>query len=782
MPVRVTYPGVYIEEIPSGQHVITGVATSITAFVGRAVYGPTDEPITIFSYGDYERMFGGLSYNYPMSYAVRDFFLNGGTQAVIARLFQPDTEISEDQWNNKANAASKAVVTAVNQVKVTADTKPQDLAKAADDAAAAYTTDPEKSAAQAVANVADTAAKDAGAKPQDVKTAVNKLDLTTTIPPYPSPQASLALSTFTWANILDGAHGIIKAMVDSLYDGSGTKINPTTPTPNSIYKSTKQNTQRLAGVQDANVSKFARTLNLSLKAPDSNDTIEKVIGDIISEVTGGEKTFIPQSAATAVGTYSDNLVKAVDALFDPKGNLKTDANGNLTKSKQDIDTGMDAALQTLKSAVAIPASVLNLIAADPGSWGNNLTASVDYQGISDEVAQNYQKYNLGKNDLFNLNVEYTKSNGQKMIERFPTVTVVKDTKAPNRLDRVLLHQSQLVRVPVIDEDGQESPDLPDSRPPENSAGQGTGGSDGALLDPLTYIGDEDQKTGIYMLKKVDLFNLLCIPPDVRKTGDIDPAVYTEALKFCVDRRAMLIVDPPSEWADLAKTGRLSDIQPTDPELGINGTDARNAAVYFPRVIEEDLEMNGQPDIFPACGIIAGVMATTDLNRGVWKAPAGQDAAVMGIQALEVKLTDDENGILNPLGINCLRNFPIIGPVVWGARTMRGADQLADDYKYVPVRRLTLYIEESLYRGTKWAVFEPNDENLWSSLRLSVGSFLADLARQGAFYNYTVTCDSSTTTPDDIENGIVNILVQIAPVKPAEFVVIQIQQVAAKPAA
>jgi phage tail sheath protein FI len=142
------------------------------------------------------------------------------------------------------------------------------------------------------------------------------------------------------------------------------------------------------------------------------------------------------------------------------------------------------------------------------------------------------------------------------------------------------------------------------------------------------------------------------------------------------------------------------------------------------------------------------------------------------------LTDGQNGVLNQLGINCLRNFPVIGPVVWGARTLRGADQFEDDYKYIPVRRLTLYIEDSLYRGTQWAVFEPNDEALWSTLRLSVTSFLADLARQGAFYNYAVTCDASTTTPTDIANGKVNILVQIAPVKPAEFVMIQIQQTAA----
>jgi phage tail sheath protein FI len=245
---------------------------------------------------------------------------------------------------------------------------------------------------------------------------------------------------------------------------------------------------------------------------------------------------------------------------------------------------------------------------------------------------------------------------------------------------------------------------------------------------------------------------------------------------------MLIADPPTSWTDNAKQGKISEISPTDPDLGINGTAGRNAAVYFPRVIKGDLEMNGQPYVFPACGIIAGVMAATDVARGVWKAPAGQNAAIMGIQGLEINLTDNENGLLNPQGINSLRSFPIIGPVVWGARTLRGADQLSDDYKYVPVRRLTLYIEETVYRGSQWAVFEPNDEPLWSALRLSIGTFLADLQRQGAFYNYTVACDGSTTTQYDIDRGIVNVIVAIAPVKPAEFVVIKIQQMAGQKAA
>jgi phage tail sheath protein FI len=168
---------------------------------------------------------------------------------------------------------------------------------------------------------------------------------------------------------------------------------------------------------------------------------------------------------------------------------------------------------------------------------------------------------------------------------------------------------------------------------------------------------------------------------------------------------------------------------------------------------------------------------------VWKAPAGLDAGLNGIQGLSVSLTDAENGQLNPLGINCLRTFPAAGSVVWGSRTLRGADQLADEYKYVPVRRLALFIEESLYRGTKWVVFEPNDEPLWAQIRLNVGAFMQNLFRQGAFQGqtpreaYFVRCDKTTTTQNDINQGVVNILVGFAPLKPAEFVIISLQQMA-----
>ncbi len=227
--------------------------------------------------------------------------------------------------------------------------------------------------------------------------------------------------------------------------------------------------------------------------------------------------------------------------------------------------------------------------------------------------------------------------------------------------------------------------------------------------------------------------------------------------------------------------------------GALSTDCRNAAVYFPDILDTD-PVTGQQMTNPAdgstlgvgpCGAVAGVYARTDATRGVWKAPAGRtDGALPTVQDPATKLNNDQNGAANLVGINCLRTFPIVGTVVWGSRTLYGAEALEDAYKYVPVRRLTMYIEESLYRGLQWAVFEPNDETLWSAIRLMVTTFLTGLMQQGAFQGTTqkeaffVNCDATTTSQDDIDKGICNVIVGIAPVKPAEFIVLYIEQMTA----
>jgi uncharacterized protein len=545
MPVTPTYPGVYIEELPSGVHTITGVATSITAFVGRAQRGPVNEPTIINSYSDYDNEFGGLWANSMMSFAVNDFYQNGGSQAVIVRLV------------------------------------PDDAATATIDL------------------------------PQDVA----------------SPPTSPLSSSYT---------------------------------------------------------------------------------------------------------------------------------------------------------------TLNLEAASPGSWGNMLGVTVDTN------TKNPQDYTL-----FNLSIQLTDptTNQISATERFLNLSV--DPTSSRYVGTYLAQNSLLIAVQTDTNNpgGYQVPGVrpsatqptvlsPPSSPPQSKILPEplTGGSDGTLdISDLDIIGNQGGKEGLYALENTDLFNLLCIPPYNFSGGafvDVDATVQAAAAAYCVQRRAFYIMDPPSSWTNLQFA--LNGFSNFSANIGANGD---HAAVYFPQLVEVNILNDGQTQNFVPCGAVAGMYARIDAQRGVWKAPAGQETALTGVQQFAVPLTDMENGQLNPLGLNCLRSFPLIGRVIWGARTLQGADALESQWKYVPVRRTALFIEESLYRGTKWVVFEPNDDTLWGQIRLTVGSFMQSLFRQGAFQGttpqtaYFVKCDSETTTQNDIDQGIVNIVVGFAPLMPAEFVIIQIQQMA-----
>jgi len=216
---------------------------------------------------------------------------------------------------------------------------------------------------------------------------------------------------------------------------------------------------------------------------------------------------------------------------------------------------------------------------------------------------------------------------------------------------------------------------------------------------------------------------------------------------------------------------------------LTGQYSINSAYYFPWVQAPDPLIGNRTRLFPPCGFVAGIYAATDATRGVWKAPAGIDASLTGVTGLQYNLTDLENGDLNTQAINCLRQFNVYGDVVWGARTLQGNDQAGSQWKYVPIRRLALFLESSLYDGTQWVVFEPNDATLWGQIRLNIGSFMQNLFLQGAFQGtspqqaYFVKCDSDNNPQSSIDLGIVNVLVGFAPLYPAEFVVIQIQQMA-----
>jgi phage tail sheath protein FI len=240
----------------------------------------------------------------------------------------------------------------------------------------------------------------------------------------------------------------------------------------------------------------------------------------------------------------------------------------------------------------------------------------------------------------------------------------------------------------------------------------------AQNDPLeahaTFIGQRAQRRGLYALDDAHAFNLLCLP------GITHSIVLADAVSYCKELHAFMIIDAPPAAADAASMAAAV--------MGAALPRSDHAALYFPWTRAADPLKNGLPRLTAPCGTIAGLYARTDADLGVWKAPAGIDAGLAGVLSLAAAVSDDESRNLNTLGVNCLRTFAGRGAVCWGARTLQGTDHFASEYKYVPVRRLALHLEQSLLRGTQWAAFEPNDELLWAQIRLNVSAFMNALFR------------------------------------------------------
>jgi phage tail sheath protein FI len=407
-----------------------------------------------------------------------------------------------------------------------------------------------------------------------------------------------------------------------------------------------------------------------------------------------------------------------------------------------------------------------ILVADPGGWGSQLS------GLVDHLTRH------GDATLFNLTVT-DPSTPTPLVETYRNVSL--DPSNPRYLPNVLVTESTLVTVKPLPT-GSPAPVAPFDPPTAKTYAVTKQGRDGTELAESDFTPPEP-KSGLMALENVDLFNLLVIPPYLGADAagnpiDVNSDLIGKAATYCEGRRAFLLVDSPSTWQSEAETIGAIATAAQNPPANV-GTGSANAAVFFPRLQEKN-PLTGNLETFTSAGAVAGVFAATDAQRGVWKAPAGL-AATLQVPGLARTLTDAENGQLNPWAVNCLRRKPGAGSVVWGARTLQGADANTSQWKYIPVRRLALFLEESLYRGTQWVVFEPNDEPLWAQIRLNITSFMQGLFLQGAFQGtkpkdaFFVKCDSETTTHANIDNGIVNIVVGFAPLLPAEFVVITLQQ-------
>lgn len=775
--IDVTYPGVYIRDHHTEDRPIIGAPTSITAFVGRTPRGPVNQPHAVTSLSDYQRQFDGLNTQSTVSYMVRDFYLNGGDEAQVARMFEPYFPTPVVRRIAVAVGRSLAMAGATQ----TADIAATLAAVMAAIAQAGYIDPLEQGTAKRFLASLEgfAAAHPQGADKTDIAGALAAAEAAA------APQGASEVAISVPHRVAQATEAVADAAMDAAI------------VANSDAASVIRAAQTAANAQGGGASKVAAQAVVQALQSAEGAAYSAAFAVPAAIEAAVQITQDPRVSADDVATYQADaaLIQQVqDASLVPASNAKHLL--HLIRSMppafyhavaQGVDEGtsaMDVALAATRhltqQLVALSPDVFTLMAADPGTWGDRLTVEANRAGITQAVTDALSASldaPLAPDDLFNLSVTYVTADGGTISEMFPNVTVV-ETGGPNRIDRVLSGQSQLLSLPKND-DGTAK--LPASPPQDGAKGVGRGGTDSAPLSVETLLGDASQKTGIYALDHVDAFNILCIPPDTRDPaegsfGDTPPLVYQTAAEFCVRRKAMLIIDPPNAWCDAAVKGQVDGISLSD--LGSFSADAaRSSVVYVPRLVAEDPRLNNDHVVFPASGAIAGIWASTDAQMGVWKAPAGLEAAFNGIIGPQAKLTDRQNGVLNPLGINCIRDFTQAGTVVWGARTMRGADLLQDEFRYIFVKRLALYVETSILQSTQWAVFEANDESLWSSLRHQVGGFMADLYKEGAFVGsaaqdaYAVTCDATTTTPADQVQGRVIIRVRFAPVRPAEYIVL-----------
>lgn len=664
---QVSYPGVYIQEVASGVRTITSVSTSVTAFIDFFKEGPLDKAVQIFGMTDFERIYGGLDDRSEGSYAISQFFLNGGGEALIIRVAK----------NTVTNPLKKAAV----KIKVDA-------------------TGP-------------------GAVSMEVR----------------------AINEGVWGNNLRVAidHNV-----------------PNQTTPPTLfnmyvtrYASTSPKASALVTEKYLNLSMVSASPRY-FKSVIENES--KLVRVVHTSFGTADETKVP----AAVGTISGDLTSLTQANFDSMSGkkLKIKIGGSLVK---------DATLATWA------AGVVKNLRDFRGHLQNALraadTTSASFTGVSVEVVGNRLAVTSGKGGDAYTPIELIDltdfGGGDTTASALLKLTAA--TGLGNNIQ-----EYELGLAPGADVGALKKMLAADTT--------GVGG-DGEKPGPDEIIGSQavEPHTGMYALDYADLFNILCIPRAADLTDTEMATVVSKALAYCGEERAFMIIDIPST---------INEVQEMKDWLDARANFRnKNAAIYFPRPKMPDPKNEYRLRSVGASGTMAGVYARTDSSRGVWKTPAGIEAGLNGVPELDTKLTDAQNGTLNPLGINCLRTFPIYGNIAWGGRTLEGADAIGSEWKYVAVRRLALNIEESLFRGTKWVVFEGNDEPLWAKIRLNVGAYMQSLFRQGAFQGtnpkdaFYVKCDKETTTQDDINKGIVNIEVGFAPLKPAEFVVIKIQQIA-----
>lgn len=684
--LQLKHPGIYTEELPSGNRAITGASTSVALFVGPTRTGPDGRRTRIQSFGDFETLYGGISPTSNLSYAVLHFFANGGGEAYVIRVppsgaSQASTQVIRDSAGTNTSITLTALSSGIGGNNIFFEIDSFGI----------------------------------GAGPFESGANKKLFNLTITDPTTGLVERFTRISTdatnarFAEAVVSDPATGssLVSLKVPAGSIGlDGPQANGT------VYK--LKNSLPTGATFAADV-----VVKLEIDVRDGAGAVTAALGTAIDNLVVYEKDAAKPTTVlelvTQLGSVLNEKLRATPALISAMEGVAIEATA--------FEGGAFIRLRTTPSNGAALSKRLfdATVRLSDAAAGTQFLATF-FVGTPQKIA-NPSRYRLG--------ASYTGTGTQIAVSGAAPIT------------------------PVVGVDG-------------NVNGQPTSAA---------------FKQAVMDLDKPDpFFNTLCLPDAVRPQAT-DPnallhanamAIYGEAARICENKHALLLIDP---FPDVKTTGAAEAWKSTRFTF-----QSDHAAVFFPNIRVDDPAVPGAIRACPPSGAMAGVIARTDAQFGVWQSPAGTEASINGAYGPSVVLSDAEHGILNPLGLNVIRQFPIYNTVNFGSRTLDGSNAQASDWKYIAPRRTADYIFRSLLEGLRWAIHKPNGEQLWAQLRISVTSFMHGMFVQGAFKGvsprqaYFVLCDASTTSQTDIDLGAVNILVGFAPLKPAEFVVIKLRQI------
>ncbi len=765
------HPGVYVEEIPSGSKPIEGVGTSTAAFVGYATRGPIGEPKLIFKWDDYDTEFGGVqnleknTQGDAMGLSVSAFFQNGGGKAYIVRItedwMEEDPAITHAEKalayvDNPADPASKALkFSAINEgiwangliVKLTV-------------------------------NVIDSSLYDVDIGRNDDKGEFSEIESFTGVSLNDTDPMYID-------NVINDVSDLVT--VELVDDVSSIEI-----TADSYIGASTSGDLSAVSLDFTSLGANSRKLRLALDGgSDKTVTLDAINYDNLSALAAAIQTLVQAQAADADDTpFTGFTCTSADNRLTLTSGTRKVASAVVVNGSFGIAPTLQLGTYYVGSSTSGDLSGLTLplalsdVALFPDAASRTLSGSVD--GVA------FTALELPASDLADLDAIATVIDGISGLGCIAIDSQLILTSGTNTETSAVVITSDTGIAPTLllgvvptDHGGVEqtglaffearaSGELTGQQSADNSIPQDTldGGADGGA--PST----EDYNKIFTQFIKIRDINIICLPGQYWSSDNSGNPVVQNAIAHAEKMKSrMVIVDPPPSH-ELDSEKKVVDMELPSQTYCV---------VYYPWVKTANQFYHaerypGLPKsvLAPPSGYAAGMWAKIDGRRGVWKAPAGMATGLLGVSKLEYIVEDDEQDSLNPLGINCFRSMPGAGKVIWGSRTR--ATKSDPEWRYVPVRRTAIMIEQSIYGGIQWAVFEPNDHRLWSALRANIGNYMNGLFRVGAFQGqkasdaYFVRCGlGDTMTQGEIDAGQVIVIVGFAPLKPAEFVIVRIQQ-------